>query len=145
MTTLQIASPRLATERLILRPLAPEDAEAMHRLVNDWEVTRNLSVVPFPYPRELANEYIESTRKALAEGTNYALAITGREGAPEILVGGVSLRIDAAERTGRLGYWVGRRFWGHGVATEAAGRLARWALANLDLDHLEARVITDNP
>ncbi len=46
----------LATERLILRPLAPEDAEAMHRLVNDWEVTRNLSVVPFPYPRELADE-----------------------------------------------------------------------------------------
>jgi 8-oxo-dGTP diphosphatase len=40
---------------------------------------------------------------------------------------------------------VGRRFWGHGVATEAAGRLARWALANIDLDHLEAGVITDNP
>ena len=48
-------------------------------------------------------------------------------------------------RCGRLGYWVGRRFWGHGVATEAAGRLARWALANLDLDRLEAGVITDNP
>jgi 8-oxo-dGTP diphosphatase len=135
----------LATERLILRPLASEDAEAMHRLVNDWEVTRNLSVVPFPYPRELADEYIESTRRSLAEGTNYALAITGREGEHEILVGVVGLRIDAGERTGRLGYWVGRRFWGHGVATEAAGRLARWAFANLDLDRLEARVITDNP
>ena len=49
------------------------------------------------------------------------------------------------QRIGRLGYWVGRRFWGHGVATEAAGRLARWALANLDLDRLEAGVITDNP
>ena len=46
---------------------------------------------------------------------------------------------------GDSGYWVGRRFWGHGVATEAAGRLARWALANLDLDRLEAGVITDNP
>jgi len=28
---------------------------------------------------------------------------------------------------------------------EAAGRFARWALANLDLDRLEAGVITDNP
>lgn len=135
----------LATERLILRPLVPEDAEAMHRLVNDWEVTRNLSVVPFPYPRELADEYIESTRRSLTEGTSYALAITGREGEHEIMVGVVGLRIDAAKRTGRLGYWVGRRFWGHGVATEAASRLARWALANLDLDRLEAGVITDNP
>lgn len=137
--------PPLATERLILRPLMQEDAEAMHRLVNDWEVTRNLSVVPFPYPRDLADEYIESTRQSLAQGSNYALAITGREGEHEILVGVVGLRVDAPRKVGRLGYWVGRRFWGHGVATEAAGRLARWAFANLDIDLLEASVITDNP
>jgi 8-oxo-dGTP diphosphatase len=135
----------LATERLILRPLVPEDAEALHRLVNDWEVTRNLSVVPFPYPRELADEWIHSTRLGLAEGSSYQLAITGREGEHEILVGVVGLRISSQERCGKLGYWVGRRFWGHGVATEAAGRLARWALANLDLDRLEAGVIIDNP
>jgi 8-oxo-dGTP diphosphatase len=134
----------LATERLILRPLVAEDAEALHRLVNDWEVTRNLAVVPFPYPRELADEWIQSTRHSLAEGSGYQLAITGREGEHEIMVGVVGLRVDAAQRCGRLGYWVGRRFWGHGVATEAAGRLARWALANLDLDRLEAGVITDN-
>ena len=133
----------LKTERLILRPLVPEDAEAMHWLVNDWEVTRNLATVPFPYPRELADDWIQSTRRSLAEGRAYQLAITGREGDDEILVGVVGLRI--AERTGRLGYWVGRRFWGHGVATEAVGRLSRWAFANLDLDRLEAGVIIDNP
>ncbi len=133
----------LKTDRLILRPLVPEDAEAMHWLVNDWEVTRNLATVPFPYPRELAGEWIETTRRSLAEGRAYELAITGREGDDEILVGVVGVRI--AERVGRLGYWVGRRFWGHGVATEAVGRLSRWALANLDLDRLEAGVIIDNP
>ena len=135
----------LATERLVLRPLAAADAEALHRLVNDWEVTRNLSVVPFPYPRELADDWIRSTQESLADGSAYHLAITGHEDEQEMLVGVVGLRIDAAERVGRLGYWVGRRFWGHGVASEAAARLARWALANLDLDRLEARVITDNP
>ena len=40
---------------------------------------------------------------------------------------------------------MGRRFWGHGVATEAVTRLARWALANLDLDRLAAHVAVDNP
>jgi 8-oxo-dGTP diphosphatase len=135
----------LTTERLVLRPLIPDDAEALHRLVNDWEVVRNLSVVPFPYPRELADEWIESTQRSLAEGSAYQLAITGHEGEHEMLVGVVGLRIDAPARIGRLGYWVGRRFWGHGVATEAAGRLARWALANLDLDRLAASVIADNP
>jgi 8-oxo-dGTP diphosphatase len=135
----------LATDRLILRPLVPEDADALHRLVNDWEVARNLAMVPFPYPRELADDWIQSTRHSLAEGSGYQLAITGREGEHEIVVGVVGLRVDAGQRCGRLGYWVGRRFWGHGVATEAAGRLARWALANLNLDRLEAGVITDNP
>jgi 8-oxo-dGTP diphosphatase len=135
----------LATERLVLRPLVPQDAEALHRLVNDFEVARNLAVVPFPYPRELADDWIASTQRSLEDGSGYQLAITGREGEQEILVGVVGLRVDKPVRCGRLGYWVGRRFWGHGVATEAAGRLARWALANLDLDRLEAGVITDNP
>ncbi|MEO8714722.1 MAG: bifunctional GNAT family N-acetyltransferase/(deoxy)nucleoside triphosphate pyrophosphohydrolase [Acetobacteraceae bacterium] len=133
----------LATERLTLRPLEPGDAESLHRLVNDWEVSRTLAVVPFPYPRDLADEWIASTRRDLEAGSGIPLAVTGREGAQEMLVGVVGLRIRA--RAGVLGYWVGRRFWGHGVASEAAGRLARWSLANLDLDRLEANVATDNP
>jgi len=135
----------LTTERLTLRPLAPADAEALHRLVNDFEVTRNLTVVPFPYPRALADEWIASTARELAEGSAYQVAITGHEGADEMLVGVAGVRLDAKARTGRIGYWVGRRFWGHGVAGEAAGRLARWAMANLPIDRLVAEVATDNP
>jgi 8-oxo-dGTP diphosphatase len=134
----------LTTERLTLRPWQASDAEAMHRLVNDWEVSRTLAAVPFPYPRALADEWIVSTLAERVAGRAWHLAVTGREGADETLVGAVGLRVDTKRRVGRLGYWVGRRFWGHGVATEAAGRLARWALANLDLAGLEATVATDN-
>jgi 8-oxo-dGTP diphosphatase len=134
----------LATERLTLRPYRAEDAAELHRLINDWEVCRSLAAVPFPYPRDLADEWIASAAASLADGTAYHLAITGREGSREMIVGGVGLRIDAAAGVGRLGYWVGKLFWGHGVAAEAAGRLARWALANLDLHTLEANVATDN-
>jgi 8-oxo-dGTP diphosphatase len=135
----------LATERLTLRPLTAADAEALHSLVNDFEVTRNLTVVPFPYPRQLADEWIASTLAELADGSAYQVAITGRDGSEEMLVGVVGVRLDTATRSGRMGYWVGRQFWGHGVATEAAGRLARWALANLAIDQLVAEVATDNP
>jgi 8-oxo-dGTP diphosphatase len=135
----------LKTERLMLRPLVPADAESLHRLVNDWEVTRTLAVVPFPYPRDLADEWIASTVAELTGGTAYHLAITGDEAGKEVLVGVVGLHLDKAARTGRLGYWVGRRFWGHGVATEAAGRLVSWALANLDLDRVQADVDMENP
>ncbi|HET6308482.1 MAG TPA: GNAT family N-acetyltransferase, partial [Rhodopila sp.] len=43
-----------------MRPLRPDDAEALHRLVNDWEVTRTLAEIPYPYPRALADEWIGS-------------------------------------------------------------------------------------
>jgi 8-oxo-dGTP diphosphatase len=142
--TLPPAFPPIATERLALRPLGPDDAEALHRLINDWEVTRSLARVPFPYPPALALDWISSTARQLQAGTAYHLAITGRDGSLEMLVGGIGLDVDTKRRTGRLGYWVARRYWGHGVATEAAGRMARWALANLDLDAIEASVATDN-
>jgi 8-oxo-dGTP diphosphatase len=135
----------LATERLSLRPFRAEDAAEMHRLVNDWGVVRGLAKVPYPYPRALADEWIASTVSELVAGRAYHLAITGREGEREILVGAVGLRLDPAGVAGNLGYWVGQRYWGHGVASEAAGRLARWALANLSLDRLTASAATDNP
>ena len=135
----------LRTERLLLRPLHQGDAEALHRLVNDWDVTRTLAAVPFPYPRELADDWIASTIQDLDAGGAYHLAITGDEEGQEVLVGVIGLNLDPGARTARLGYWVGRRFWGHGVATEAAGRLVSWALANLDIDRISASVDTENP
>lgn len=134
----------LTTERLTLRPYRAEDAAELHRLINDWSVCKSLAAVPYPYGRALADDWIASAAKSLADGSAYHLAITGREGSKEILVGGVGLRLDRAARTGRLGYWVGLRFWGHGVASEAAGRMARWAMANLDIDTVQASVATDN-
>lgn len=134
----------LTTERLTLRPLRPEDAEAMHRLVNDWEVTRTLVELPYPYPRALADEWIAATVAQLAEGSAYHLAITGQDGDTETLVGVIGLRLSREGRSARLGYWVGRAYWGHGVATEAARRVASWALANLPIDVIITDVMESN-
>lgn len=134
----------LTTERLTLRPFRPGDADEVHRLINDWSVVRGLARLPYPYPRALADEWIASTATDLAAGRAFHLAITGQEGEREILVGAVGLRIEADGQAGDLGYWVGRPYWGHGVATEAAGKLSRWALANLTLERLTASAATDN-
>jgi 8-oxo-dGTP diphosphatase len=134
----------LTTERLTLRPPAPADAEAIHRLINDWPVVRMLSRLPYPYPRTLADEWIASTVAQRERGQAYDFVVTGREDGREIIIGGIGVRLDATPRTARLGYWVGRRFWGHGVATEAAKRVVSWALANLPIDRVEAYVAIDN-
>lgn len=134
----------LATERLTLRPFRAEDAPSLHRLINDWQVCRDLAAVPFPYARAEADRFIAEAAAGLSDGRSFHLAITGQEGGAESLVGGISMHVDPQERVAEIGYWVGRRFWGHGVASEAVRRLARWALANLDLDRLMADAATDN-
>lgn len=137
----------LRTDRLTLRPLRAEDAAELHRLVNDWEVAKTLARVPFPYPRALADDWIASTHAQLAEGTAWHLAITGLEQEPaerEVLVGCIGLTRHASKREAELGYWIGRRYWGHGVGPEAAARLASWALANLELDRLVASALIEN-
>ncbi|MGH7121066.1 MAG: bifunctional GNAT family N-acetyltransferase/(deoxy)nucleoside triphosphate pyrophosphohydrolase [Acetobacteraceae bacterium] len=133
----------LATARLTLRPFAPADAAELHRLVNDWNVVRGLARLPYPYPRALAEQWIAATAVELGAGRAFHLAIIGKEDGREILLGAVGLRLEAGG-VADLGYWVGRPYWGHGVATEAANHLSRWALANLPLEHLTARVATDN-
>jgi len=135
----------LTTERLRLRPLRADDAASLHRLVNDWEVAKTLARVPFPYPRDLADEWIASTRAQISAGTAWHLAVTREEDGTEALLGCVGLTLDAKNpREAELGYWIGRRHWGQGLGPEAAGRLAHWALANLEIDRLVASALVDN-
>lgn len=46
---------------------------------------------------------------------------------------------DDIERvSAELGYWLGRRFWGRGVMSEAVPAVTRWALASLGLHRVFA-------
>ena len=134
----------LRTERLLLRPFQPSDVPNLHRLINNFDIARMLELIRFPYDQEMAARWVASAIEDLAAGTACHLAITGQEGDQEVLVGAVGVTLDRATRSGRLGYWVGQKYWGHGVATEAAGRLTRWSLANLEMDRITASVATDN-
>ena len=125
----------LATDRLVLRPLVPEDADALHRLVNDWRVARNQ-----PWCRSLSQSWrtIGLVRAALARRQRRLQLATGREGDQEDMV-----RPEASSMggDGRLDAgWDG--VLRHGVACQAAGRGALGAPA--DLDRHEAGV-SNNP
>ena len=137
------AHTELSTSRLVLRPPQPRDAESIHRLVNDWGIVRMLERLPFPYPRPLADAWIESTGHQAAAGTAYHFVIVAK--ADGALLGCVGVQTDGDARSGNLGYWVGRRHWGSGIASEAAAEVARWALSQPARDRLRARVAADNP
>jgi len=134
--------PVLCTTRLVLRPLHAGDAEHFHRLINDWEICRRLPDAPFPYPAQLAADWIEAAAadREAHRAEQFAL-VEAESGA---LIGVAGLRLGKGQKAAELGYWLGRAHWGQGYALEAARRLLDWAFAALPLSHVTATVAADN-
>ena len=136
-------TPTLNAGAHTLRALSPDDAASIHAQVNDWNVIRMLSRLPFPYPRDLAERWIASTAQQAQEGTAYHFAIVGSD---QKVIGCVGLTISRSEGAlqGSLGYWIGRDHWRKGIASTACERICRWAFANLPISIVTASVAQDN-
>ena len=136
--TLTAARPQGA--RLTLRSLAPADAPRIAALAGDFEVARMTAAIPHPYGVEDAEAFIEAARRGGAcPSAAFALELPG-----EGLIGVIGFR--AGEGLGpELGYWIGRAFWGRGLATEAARAALAWARAAWGVRSATAGVFIDNP
>ena len=130
----------LPLSRCTIRSWAAADAPALVRNANDPEVWRNLRD-RFPHPYTPDDAEIWLTFVAQQEPvTHFAIAVEGEAG------GGIGFTIgdDVHARTAEIGYWLGRRFWGRGIATEALRAVTAHAFAAHDLDRVEARVFAWN-
>jgi len=145
----EVAFPR-QTSRLFLRPLGPEDREAIHRMYADWSVAKWLSRLQWPFTPESADTFIADAQSDLARGAAFFLALIQR--ATCAFVGTVSLRLPALDaepwtddrRLGILGYAIAREQQGNGFASEAAATVVELAFTDLDLQRLRATVLQDN-
>jgi RimJ/RimL family protein N-acetyltransferase len=126
------------TERLLLRPSWPEDAQELHRAIDDEGIVRNLARAPWPYRLDDARSFVTASQPILLP--NFMLMLR-TDGAPR-LVGSCGL----GEHNGEveLGYWIARPYWGLGFATEAGRAVIRIAHA-IGYKKLIAGHFTDNP
>jgi len=137
------ATQALLTARLVLRPLVPEDAPEFHRLINDWDICRTLPDAPFPYPAQLATDWIEAAATDRAAGKAHQFAMEQKS--TGALIGCAGLRLSRDHKSADLGYWLGRRHWGEGFGAETALRLTQWGFAELSVGKITATVAADNP
>ena len=136
----------LATDRLVLRLPAPSDAEAIFEYGSDPQVTRYMD-----WPRhetvETVVEHLGTCAPRWESGEEFYWVITMR---PENhAMGGISVRVRG--HAADFGYVLNRRYWGQGIATEAARAVVGWTFtlesvwrvwATCDVDNVaSARVL----
>ena len=108
-------TPRLETERLILRRFTEEDMEAFLKIYGDREVNTFLPWFPLKTMEEARAFYEERYALAYArpEGYRYAVCLKS----DSVPIGYVNV---STEESHDLGYGLLKEFWRQGIVSEAA-------------------------
>ncbi|MEO1640618.1 MAG: GNAT family N-acetyltransferase [Pseudomonadota bacterium] len=125
----RLGVPTLRTARLLLRALRPSDAPAITAALNNYEVSKWLTMVPYPYTLADAEWFIAEN----AKGRFRARLIW----AGDRLVGTIGLENE-------LGYWLAQDAWGQGYATEAAQAVLAHHFASTDADLVNSSHFVEN-
>jgi len=126
--------PTFQTERLLLRGIRLEDADAYTKHFVDYAVISHLSpTVPWPYPEGGVFDYLKN-RILPQQGKNkWVWGILLRTN-PEEIIGGVDLWRDGTPEN--RGFWLGKQFWGRGIMTEAVTPVMDYAFNELGFEKL---------
>jgi RimJ/RimL family protein N-acetyltransferase len=128
---MSVAGPTLQTERLVLRPWRPDDAEAALALYGDPALVRWLSPALTAVPdvgamRLVLEQWILEHGRLAPPAGRWAVE-TRADGR---LVGGiVLLPLPPGDEDSEVGYLLLPSERGKGLATEATGALVRWAFS----------------
>ncbi len=130
----------IATERLILRPLALSDLDNAHRYASDIEITRYMMNLPNDTEDEtlkFITGAVEQWNSPQPEYYEYAVTLDGFQ------IGGVCLYLTEDRKQGELGWILNREYHGKGYAYEAAQAMIELA-EKLGLEAVFARCDSRN-
>jgi [ribosomal protein S5]-alanine N-acetyltransferase len=126
--------PVFTTERLILREVTEADVPAYEENFVDYEVISQLAAaVPWPYPEGGVLNFIRHHIIPRQGNDRWVWGILLKE-QPSEIIGVVDLW-----RTGtpeNRGFWLGRKYWGKGIMTEAVFPITDYAFDVLGFETL---------
>jgi RimJ/RimL family protein N-acetyltransferase len=125
------------TQRLLLRPIWPEDWRSIFDGIADEGIVRNLARAPWPYTQDDARQFAN-----LPAGDPHFPRFLLTLASDASLVGCMGL--DQKDGKTELGYWIARQQWGQGFATEAGHAVIKIA-EMIGHESLAAGHFVDNP
>ena len=124
---------------MVLRPPKIEDAQELHDSLSD-DVVKWLALIP--------RFSVEDARNAISKIENsknetYTFHIELKENKKMIGVMMIN-SIDAKKNSGKIVYWINRKYQNKGFATEALKEIIRFCRKDLELCRIEADIFADN-
>lgn len=133
--------------RCALRGLTADDAARIAGLVNDEAVTRFMARIPYPYTIEDAHAFLAETARTSEPGIQEGFAIEV-DGDLAGVIGyepaGTNDMSGVGEGATEIGYWIGRDYWGRGIATDAVKALVDHVRTHHPGRTLTAGIFNDN-
>jgi len=128
--------PALATARLMLRRPEVGDIASIVAIAGDWQISSRLGRVPYPYSEQDAHAFL---REIVPNEWTWAitLRVSGE------FVGVIGLHPEEPD-VAELGYYVARRHWGRGIATEAVLSIIHYG-QSIGLRRIIAGHFVNNP
>ncbi len=116
------------------------DQDRLIALADDYDIWANLGDnFPHPYTRADAEAWV-----ALQSGRDPVEHFAVCDAAGPIGGMGLTTRQGDLRHSAEIGYWLGRPFWGRGIATAAVKVLTAYGFETLGLIRIDARVRTGN-
>lgn len=134
----------METERLILRPYTPEDADAMfHNWASSGNVTRYLTW-PAHSSVEVSRSVLTAWAQSYQDPRVYHWGIVPK-GSGQVIGDIAVVRMDEGAASAELGWCLGEAWWGQGIMPEAALAVRNYLFDRAGFFRLAAKHDVRNP
>ncbi|MDE1859521.1 MAG: GNAT family N-acetyltransferase [Candidatus Micrarchaeota archaeon] len=136
---------RLETKRLILRDWNKNDIDDLIDGLNNYDVSKWLTLVPYPYTKKDAKNWIthclkESNKK---KNRDYHFAIELKS--EKKVIGSIGVdKINKFHGLAHGGYWINEKYHKMGYGTEALGAKLKFVFNRLKLRRIESGFLKGN-
>ena len=125
-----------------MRPLEAADIPQIQTFAAAKEIADN-TFVPHPYPPDAAREFVEKVREQWRYDKAFVFAIIDRS--TNRFAGCIGIHPIRAHNRAEVGYWIGKPFWGRGLATAALRLIIQFGFEALKLNRIAAGHFPYNP
>ena len=125
----------ITTLNLVLKKPDYKDITSIIEELNNWNISKWLVEVPYPYSINDANYWIKKTKE---DEFSFNIYLNNK------LIGGISISKKLGNTKWALGYWIGEKYWGNKYAKEACESLIKYFFTNTSNNIIYASHMNDN-